>query len=107
MLNKKMFLPAVALAAAFTFAFSGEAKAQYGYGLGCGYGQIGQAYRPAVPSHLGYGHRSYAPNYSWRQPTFHDTTHLDYHPPQIIRHRRHFHVQPGHYDVHRTGHWHH
>ena len=37
----------------------------------------------------------------------HDTTHLDYHAPQIRRHGNHFHVQPGHYDVHRSGHWHH
>ena len=37
---------------------------------------------------------------------FHDTTHLDYHPPQLVPHGNHFDVQPGHYDVHRTGHWH-
>ena len=33
MLNKKIYLPAIALAVAFTFAASGEANAQWGHGL--------------------------------------------------------------------------
>ena len=107
MLNKKMLLPAITLAAAFTFALGSEAQAQYGHGWGHGHGHSAHVYRPTTRLNWGNGYRSFAPNYGWRTPTFHDTTHLDYHPPQIIRHRRHFHVQPGHYDVHRTGHWHH
>lgn len=109
MLNKKMLLPAIAFGVAITFALGGEAKAQWGHGWGgqgYGSGHIGHV-QPITRSHFRHGHRSYVPSYGWRAPTFHDTTHLDYHPPQIIRHRRHFHVQPGHYDVHRSGHWHH
>ena len=107
MLNKKMLLPAIALGIAFTFAFSGEAKAQWGNGCGYGFqGQIGHV-PPITRSYWGAGYRSYLPNYGYRAPVFHDTSHLDYHPPQVIRHRRHFHVQPGHYHLHRTGHWHH
>lgn len=45
---------------------------------------------------------------SWyRSPSYHDTTHLDYHPPTLYRHGSHYHVMPGHYDLHRSGHWHH
>jgi hypothetical protein len=42
-----------------------------------------------------------------RQPTYHNTTHLDYHAPQLVPHNGHLDYVPGHYDVHRTGHWHH
>ncbi len=38
---------------------------------------------------------------------WHDTTHLDYHPGEFVRHRNHYHYVPGHYDVHRDGHWDH
>ncbi len=41
----------------------------------------------------------------YRAPVYHDTTHFDYHPPTVIRHRNHFHVAPGHYDLHRSGHF--
>jgi hypothetical protein len=37
---------------------------------------------------------------------WHDTTHLDYHPGGVVRHRNHLHFVPGHYDVHRSGHFH-
>ncbi len=52
-----------------------------------------------------YGHNCghYGGHYGW----YHDTTHLDYHAPQIYRHGNHWDYQPGHYDIHRTGHWHH
>jgi len=39
------------------------------------------------------------------QPRYHDTTHYDYHPTTVYRHRNHFHVQPGHFDLHQSGHW--
>ena len=78
----------------------------YGYGYG-GYGgvsariNIGSSYNHYRPS---YNYRSYnsyyRPRYVW-----HDTTHLDWHPGQYVRHRNHYDYIPGHYDVHRTGHW--
>jgi hypothetical protein len=37
---------------------------------------------------------------------YHDTSHYDYHPTEVYRHRNHYHVVPGHYDYHQTGHWH-
>lgn len=107
MLNKKIYLPAIALAVAFTFAASGEANAQWGHGWGHGHhGHINHV-QPIIRSHWGHGHQSFRPSYGWRTPTYHDTTHLDYHAPTIRRHGNHLHVQPGHYDVHNTGHWHH
>jgi hypothetical protein len=42
----------------------------------------------------------------YRPPAYHDTTHYDYHPPTVYRHGSHYHVMPGHYDLHRSGHWH-
>jgi hypothetical protein len=38
---------------------------------------------------------------------WHDTSHFDYHPAELIQHGNHFHYQPAHYDYHQTGHWHH
>lgn len=32
--------------------------------------------------------------------------HFDYHPPQVYRHGNHYDFQPGHYDLHRSGHHH-
>ena len=63
----------------------------YGYG-GYGYGQRGY-FRG------GYG-GAYRPHYD-----YHDTTHLDYHPRTARRHFDHYDYTPGHYDVHRSGHW--
>ncbi len=69
-------------------------------------------------SHGSHGHRSNYGNYGshssyhsggygyqTRRPVWHDTTHLDYHGPSIQRHGFHFHYVPGHYDVHRSGHY--
>lgn len=54
----------------------------------------------------GYAARRIATSsYGTRLPVWHDTTHLDYHGPSLVPHGSHFHFQPGHYDVHRTGHW--
>lgn len=53
-----------------------------GYGRTVGYGGTG------------YGHRSW-----------HNTSHYDYHGPSLQRHGNHFDVVPGHYDLHRSGHW--
>jgi hypothetical protein len=73
--------------------------------------------------HHGHGHhavhRHTLPYYGWqprvyaspiaplyRPQIYHDTTHYDYHPTTVYRHGNHYHVQPGHYDLHRSGHWH-
>ena len=37
--------------------------------------------------------------------TWHDTSHLDYHAPSLVPHRGHLDYVPGHYHLHRTGHW--
>ncbi len=50
-------------------------------------------------------YRSYVPSYHGRY--YHDTSHFDYHPTEIRRHGNHYDVYPGHYDFHRSGHWHH
>ena len=63
------------------------------------------------------GHNHYGHNHGWRGNygqgwgnyghRYHDTSHYDWHPTEIRRHGNHYHVQPGHYDYHRQGHWHH
>lgn len=87
------------------------------FGWGSGYNNYGGGY-----SHGGYG-RSYSRNFGSRfnhgygghfgaYPSFgygrsyHDTSHYDYHPPTVTRHRNHLHYTPGHYDFHQTGHHH-
>ncbi|MGB7344501.1 MAG: hypothetical protein WBD20_09830 [Pirellulaceae bacterium] len=81
----------------------------YGSGYGSGYGG-GYAARPSFGQSYGHGYSShygarYAPSYSSRR--FHDTSHYHYHPTEVRRHGNHYDVIPGHYDLHRTGHFHH
>jgi hypothetical protein len=54
-----------------------------------GHGRYRSYYRPGVGSH-----------HHW-----HDTTHYDYHPGGYVPHFNHYHYAPGHYDLHRSGHW--
>ncbi len=64
------------------------------------YGNYGSRFNTGYRSNygsypsLGYG-RSY-----------HDTSHYDYHPPSVQRHRGHLDYTPGHYDFHQSGHRH-
>src|SRR5262245_38282711 len=58
-----------------------------GYGSGCGYGGY-SPYTTYYGGGWGGGHSHW-----------HDTTHLDYHPGEFVRHRGHYHYVPGHYDV--------
>ena len=115
--TKWIAAPAVALGLMFAGDAS-DAQAQYGCygGYGAGYGGYGvggigisigggHLYRGGyrAPYYSGYrGHYGVGYRGSW----YHDTSHLHYHPAQVYRHGDHFHVQPGHYDLHRTGHWH-
>ena len=79
-------------------SYYGGYQARFGgYGYAGVYAQPFQ-YRVTVPYSVGYG----VPH---AMPRYHDTTHYDYHPPVVVQHRRHFHVQPGHFDLHRDGHW--
>jgi len=89
----------------------GEAKAGHHHRSSCGYGggyyptsgfSVSVGYG-SFPRYAGGGiYSGYAPS----RPVWHNTTHYDYHPPEVYRHRNHYHVAPGHYDLHRTGHWH-
>ncbi len=66
-----------------------------------GYGSGGLNYNRDVYRSTGNGdYYRTAPS-----PTYHNTTHFDYHPTEVVRHRNHLDVQRGHYDLHRTGHW--
>lgn len=104
-----------------------QASAQvcnYGGGYGGGYGGYGGGYGSGISgvystprfsiqigSSRGYsnyggfnrGHYGYGGGVAHR--TWHDTSHYDYHPPTLVPHRNHYHVIPGHYDLHQTGHW--
>ncbi|MBL4885931.1 MAG: hypothetical protein JKY95_15540 [Planctomycetaceae bacterium] len=43
--------------------------------------------------------------YSYRSPSYHNTSHYDYRGPSLQRHSSHLDFVPGHYDYHRTGHY--
>lgn len=78
-------------------------------GLTVGIGTAAQAGAPPHQHLPGHSHDGYGiPRgpHGPRPPVWHDTTHLDYHPGGLVPHRNHFHYVPGHYDVHRTGHYH-
>lgn len=71
-----------------------------------GGGRGGYAYggRGGHHAYRGNGARSYH-GYRGGYRTWHDTTHLDWHPGGYVPHGNHFDYVPGHYDVHRDGHW--
>jgi hypothetical protein len=52
-----------------------------------------------------YNYNTYRPSYSIG-PVWHDTSHFEHHGLTVVPHSNHHHVIPGHYDYHRTGHWH-
>ena len=127
-LSRLVVLPVVATGLLMV-AGASEAQAQVrvqigGFGLNVG-GHHGRAvYRGGhhfVPNV--YGNSVCPPNYglnvyghhglyrggvhSYRHGYYHGTTHFDYHPPEVYRHGNHYDFQPGHYDLHRSGHYHH
>jgi hypothetical protein len=107
---------ALSLFAATTLAFAGSASAS-----AADYFRFGGSYGARGPQHRGYGYggsgiyNHHVPSYSQfgygshygHHGSYHDTTHWDWHPTTIRRHGNHFDVMPGHYDLHRDGHWHH
>lgn len=87
-----------------------DAQIQFGFGGGSScrsYGGYSQSYYRQSGYGSYYSRPSISRSYYQSRPTYHDTSHYDYHPTSIQRHRNHYHVVPGHYDLHRTGHWHH
>jgi hypothetical protein len=104
MFGKQVWRAAAAIVvAAATLGFAANAQAQWG-GHGHfhgGHGHIHSYHGHGHGWHGGYG--VYRPYYG---PTWHDTTHFDYHPGYHWRHGNHFHYEPGHYHLHRSGHWH-
>lgn len=73
----------------------GYSNPNYGYGgFNSGWGGYNQSGFGGYPSYGSHVHR-----------TWHNTTHLDYDPPSLVPHRGHLDYVPGHYDLHRTGHW--
>lgn len=112
---------AAALLAVGSLMFTADApsaNAQNGFlrvgGLSISIGPRGYrsfySYAPSYRAHYGhgyYGGSQFGYGSRFGHGFYHDTSHLDYHPTQIIPHGNHYHVQPGHYDLHRTGHWHH
>ncbi|TWU00588.1 hypothetical protein Pla108_15400 [Botrimarina colliarenosi] len=71
--------------------------AAYGYG---GFGGHGGGYGGVHRSFYGGGHGGHHGGAVW-----HDTTHYDWHGPSLRRHGNHYDYTPGHYDLHRDGHW--
>ena len=130
----KTLLVATGAMLALSFVGAGVASAQH-YGCNSGYGggsYYGGYSSPRLSVSVGYGNvglyqsRNYGysgynsgfggynrgfgnvryPSYGGGvHRTWHDTTHLDYHGPSLVPHRGHLDYVPGHYDVHRTGHW--
>lgn len=98
---------AFTLAAAMGLVLAGSDSAQAG---GCGFGRYGGfgygGYgRPLYGQNLYYGN-TWNAGYGGTHLHWHDTSHFDYVPPRIIDHGNHYHVQPGGYLWHQTGHWH-
>ncbi|MEZ6058020.1 MAG: hypothetical protein R3C01_15075 [Planctomycetaceae bacterium] len=74
----------------------------YGQSYGNPYvGNYGQNYNNNFRVNNYSGLQSYSTSY--RQPTYYNRTHLDYHPASVVRHHGHYDVLPAHYDIHRAG----
>lgn len=104
----KTFAILTALIAGTALAVPETALAGWGYsgsqGFTRGFGGTGWGVNRGYNN---WNRGSFYGGSNFRRPLrYHDTSHFDYHPPQIIRHRNHFHVTPGHYDFHQTGHFH-
>lgn len=82
----------------------------HGYGHGGGHGGYGGVYRSyyggGYGQSVGYGGYG-GGGYGHGRAVWHDTSHYDWHAPSLQRHRNHYDYVPGHYDLHRDGHWDH
>ena len=90
-----LMLVALVAAGAATQVEAGHRHNHYGHNHG-GY-RYGSGFRS---QNFGYYGSPWRGNY-------HNTGHYDYHPTTVVPHRNHYHVVPGHYHWHNTGHWHH
>ena len=103
----KRFLYVGAVLAGLIGLGASAAEAQHGYG----YRDGGYGPRYSTRSHQGFGGEFRGQSYGWGRNSYrphshyHDTSHYDYHPATIQRHRDHYHVTPSHYDYHQSGHW--
>jgi hypothetical protein len=105
------FSLAVVAAFALVGLNSTRAEAAHGYGgFGVHFGgpylhlDVGNPHgRGAYARSSYYEHRSR--QRASYHPNWHDTSHWDYHPPEVVRHGNHLDHVPGHFDLHRTGHW--
>ena len=88
--NRVLTIAAVVVALGVFTALPNTASAQWG-NYGNGYGNYNS---------WNYGWGGQAPR------RWHDTSHWDYHPTTVVPHGNHYHVMPGHYDFHQTGHMH-
>ncbi len=112
---KSAFASAALLAGVLFASAPDTADAQIRFSIGSGgSGQNGYQNRSYGYSNSGNraynrGHRSSGyrnGGYNGRGNTvWHDTSHYDYHPTTVVPHGNHYHVQPGHYDLHRSGHY--
>lgn len=108
------FIAIVCAGALGTSVFASNAEAQWGHGYASrGHGHSQHAYTAPAYGYGGYGYspqiRSYS-NYNYGTGYgyggYHNTSHYDYRSPSVYRHGGHLHFQPGHYDIHRSGHGH-
>ncbi len=89
--------------------YGGRVNTFHGGGYGYGLGTRGVSVNINRGYYGGFGGVNvgvYRSPYYRRPSVWHDTSHLDYHRGGYVRHGNHLDYIPGHYDVHRTGHWH-
>jgi hypothetical protein len=102
-------LCSILVVAVATLSSASVASAQHGH-VGpayCGPSYCGssycQGYNQTYYGSHSSGYRAYS---RYARPTWHDTSHYDYHPGSYQPHGNHYDYVPGHYDLHSTGHMH-
>lgn len=109
-MKRLIFAGLVVAAVSLVQTKQADAQIRIGIGIGSSCRSYGGGFSRSYyrPSSYGsyYSRPSFGRSY-YSRPYYHDTSHYDYHPTTIQRHGNHYHVIPGHYHLHRTGHWHH
>ncbi len=107
---KKLIVTCVALTG-IGLLHTKPAQADHRRGFSMQFGSSGMRFGISTRNYSGYRgyNRGYGSNRYSCQPQgwYHNTSHWDYRPPTVYRHLNHYHQQPGGYEYHRTGHWHH
>ena len=96
----------VSVVCGLAFGVGSVALADHGHHGGHGHGGHGHGHNHRNRSFYGGANFGGGGSYYRSGPSWHDTSHYDYHPGGFQRHRNHYHYVPGHYDYHRSGHWH-